>query len=850
MSENDLAGLDSGVQQPLIDSGSNGTKPSSPMDKDPAAKFRFLISIVGILFLACCMYFWNEHMAQSFDVQSMQTKSGQATKKYPAVVTSAPIQSPPVEAPSPKEATEPDIPSESPPIAAPVESVKETQPPALETEAPNDTIDKATDAPALETEAPNNTTDKASEAPALETEALNNTIDKATEAPAEASPATETDSLAEESSATKSTPIESDGTCDALCDKREEARISKFGGDLLNVTDVVRMAKQAKDEAIANIRELYGTYFDDIFVKSASEAPRERYIGLKPIDKEKSPYRLRRKLKLKVLRAMEEVRETESNVLGCDCVQRQGKATGSPDESVESIPDFYGQYVFANGGHSQAAAHGNPYSESYTAVLTEDLKPVWKAMGIDFVGRNYAVGGMPATPIMSTCSKEIFGTDIDFLVWNYGMTDKNRESTMYYLYRAAVNPGRPAFLIIDPMHHDSNAAGLVTQGSLSIHSSKVETKNVPDSSPDGIPLSQKEMDAMPPLLQYLKVNKALEGSNKWSCTKAMKDAGSDCKCWDLGGRTGWHAGYKLHALQGRQISLPFMNMLDDALEEIIQSPKDAATLLSEIEEEENAEFENFISLPVIGKDGGKGSYDMFSESLGLDLLETWFKGPSICRTAQLPAESRFLGITTNTNKTGSVARCGEETYDTGIMIDRNQYPDTGYTYPEGIEPVPGEFSIIGWSAGRYCADEEDCPEIVQPDYPDWFWGVWKDGKTSTTFPNEKEKEYYGYDADKFKGIIGLIPTLFPEIYQKNTPYIDFKMKDFRDHVKMKVNGKSVAKYRPLLKMVILEDENGSVQWPPNENGQYILEFEAFGVMEIDNRTSAEHRLRLSGFVLY
>lgn len=307
-----------------------------------------------------------------------------------------------------------------------------------------------------------------------------------------------------------------------------------------------------------------------------------------------------------------------------------------------------------------------------------------------------------------------------------------------------------------------------------------------------------------------------------------------------------------HALQGRQISLSFITILFDALEEIIQSPKDVASLLADVEDEENAEFENFLSLPVIGTDGGKGGYTEFSAALDPTLLDTWFKGPSICRTSLLPAESRYLGLTTNTSKTGTVARYGEETYDTGILVERTEYPELSYTFPEGVEPVPGEFNVIGRVENRVSMKNEDCPEIIKPDYPDWFWGVWKDGKTSTIFPNEKEMEHYGYDADKFKGIIGLIPTMYSESYKRKTPSIDFALNRLQENVKMTVNGKPVAKYRMFAGMAIIEDENGSVQWPQNENGQYVLEFEAFGVVDgsDNNRTALEHHLRFSGFVLY
>lgn len=308
---------------------------------------------------------------------------------------------------------------------------------------------------------------------------------------------------------------------------------------------------------------------------------------------------------------------------------------------------------------------------------------------------------------------------------------------------------------------------------------------------------------------------------------------------------------KVHALQGHEIALPFIDILFDALEEIIQSNKDVVKLLSELEEEEKADYENFISHPIIGQELG-----IYEKNFGVALdspalLETWFKGPSICRTGLLPSQSRFLGITTNSYKIGDVARCGEETYDIGTIVDRNAWPDLGYTIQRGPEPVPGEFNLMGWTGVRYCVDKEQCPYIVKPDYPDYFWGVLKDGKTSVTFPNEREKEYYGYDAEKFKGIIGLIPPLMGESYGKGpNKQADFSIEDLKDHAKISVNGKPVAKLREFISMVILEDENGSVFWPPNENDQYVFEFEPFGFIESRGRDATEQRIRLSGFVLY
>eukprot|EP00980_Cylindrotheca_fusiformis_P001723 scaffold397_cov111-Cylindrotheca_fusiformis.AAC.1 len=225
-----------------------------------------------------------------------------------------------------------------------------------------------------------------------------------------------------------------------------------------------------------------------------------------------------------------------------------------------------------------------------------------------------------------------------------------------------------------------------------------------------------------------------------------------------------------------------------------------------------------------------------------NLLDTWFKGPSMCRTSLSPAESRFLGLTTNTDKVGQIARCGEETYDTGVSIRRFR-DKIDYEYLTDVTPIPGEFNIIAPIDFRKCYDKEECPEIVMPDYTDWFWGVWKDGKTSVTFPNEKEKEYYNYDPKNFQGILGLVPTQNYESKTKAMGVADIRIREFQAHIKTTVNGKAVTNYRVFNEMAILEGDGGSVYWEPSANSDYVIEFEG------DEFATAKH-LRLYGFVLY
>jgi hypothetical protein len=78
-------------------------------------------------------------------------------------------------------------------------------------------------------------------------------------------------------------------------------------------------------------------------------------------------------------------------------------------------------FVWATGGHSSSAGHGNLHNESYTAVLERAVSGVFQSAGIRFEGRNRAMGGTNSYPEIALCGQEVFGLDIDVLSWDYAM---------------------------------------------------------------------------------------------------------------------------------------------------------------------------------------------------------------------------------------------------------------------------------------------------------------------------------------------------------------------------------------------------------------------------------------------
>merc|ERR1711935_243949 len=171
----------------------------------------------------------------------------------------------------------------------------------------------------------------------------------------------------------------------------------------------------------------------------------------------------------------------------------------------------------------------------------------------------------------------------------------------------------------------------------------------------------------------------------------------------------------------------------------------------------------------------------------------------------------------------------------------------GYTFLTNRTVPAGEISIVGPIDFRSCRDVSECPQIVMPDYKDWFLANLALGPASITFPNKKEREHYGYDKAKFKGMIGIVPHLFTENANKQRWDIDIGVGITEGYVILTVNGERVTKVRNVQSLFVLEGPNGSY-WKPSANNDYVFEFKVQG--KANGRPILENHLRMMGFVLY
>ena len=156
----------------------------------------------------------------------------------------------------------------------------------------------------------------------------------------------------------------------------------------------------------------YGTYYNHIFndeftrpsstfpSSSADERRRRRSIGNRkqtPLFHAslKSAKRLTRRILIKHLQAV--IRE------------KTVSQSGSPPPT----------FTWVTAGDATAAAHGNLFSQSYTSILQDTVESAFRTLGIIFQAKNYGMGQYSSGPELGLCMNEVFGDDIDVLMWDF-----------------------------------------------------------------------------------------------------------------------------------------------------------------------------------------------------------------------------------------------------------------------------------------------------------------------------------------------------------------------------------------------------------------------------------------------
>ena len=282
---------------------------------------------------------------------------------------------------------------------------------------------------------------------------------------------------------------------------------------------------------------------------------------------------------------------------------------------------------------------------------------------------------------------------------------------------------------------------------------------------------------------------------------------------------------KLHALDGHMLAFFLSQTLVDALEELVANPNlDSSALLKELKNKEKDALEAFkkADLP-------KDKNMLYGENAEID-LDLLIKGRSICRTGRLPAMSRYLGYTTNTDKIGGATAFQFEQYDTGIEMGK---ATLARREEEERDVMPLTFEL-----GR--SRDKTCHFRLTPDHKDFFYTHSKQGVMKMTFPNEKEKLAYKYNRKEMKGLIILILPVCD--WGKCKPG-DLRVDAIQQgDMSITVNGKTVSSVTLLGKDAVVLKHKDGVYWQPSANDDYQIGVE---VLRED-----DSYFRISSVVIY
>lgn len=97
-------------------------------------------------------------------------------------------------------------------------------------------------------------------------------------------------------------------------------------------------------------------------------------------------------------------------------------------------------FTIVLGGHSAAAGHGNHFLQSYMMQMYKVLRPIFDRVGVELIVRNLAQGGM-GTIHKTMGSLDMYGENIDVLIWDSSMTEKEAYAISLF-YRQQLMSGK------------------------------------------------------------------------------------------------------------------------------------------------------------------------------------------------------------------------------------------------------------------------------------------------------------------------------------------------------------------------------------------------------------------------
>lgn len=593
--------------------------------------------------------------------------------------------------------------------------------------------------------------------------------------------------------------------CPSFCDARSDQLLRHHGGDLLDAHFLLETVEKEREKLHKMLREDYG---EEAFKSMWVNKENGQVIGANACvsadrDSDVSYVKFRRKLQMRALQVQMKILDERKNLSGCDCSKADPTTRRhrrlQPQVVLPTLPEFYERFVWSTGGHSAAAGHGNLFNETYTAYMERGVKDVFRSIGIDFVGRNYAMGGMDSAPQLALCNEAVYGNDADVITWDFGMTDGAADwKTNLFASRAGVHSNRPVHISISTsgrryqgrrdMLKLAEDAGVPT-----LHLLPSVEAEVANGVPDSFGLPDEELAKLGPYARYFKCKGALEKEDKCGDLKY-----NDNVCPHRKFKASWHPGWRQHAITGNIMALFLTETMIDALKILAQSSQLPRELYAKLLKEENNEYEKYFNSTVPDVTDGFVSPELVAAGLK---SQYFFRNKAVCKTSLLPAQTRFLGTLSDGKGKGEAGG-----YFQGIEEGR-----------AAANPSP-EGDRKNMTLVFEARDRQTCPVELNIDHKDYFYSAQDWGWASLIFPGDAEKAAY---APAGFNPVGIVVVCFSKCDWGRCPAGEVSLATFNTDWKMELNGEPVSELSEIDQCFGVKTANGFYH-EPTIDGYYEL----------------------------
>jgi hypothetical protein len=466
------------------------------------------------------------------------------------------------------------------------------------------------------------------------------------------------------------------------------------------------------------------------------------------------------------------------------------------------------EFIWATSGDSSAAAHGNMFNQSYTAVLETSVQSAFQALGMTFVGRNYAMSWYQSAPELALCLEEVYGADLDVLNWDFAMQDGDAYAykTEMWAERAAMHPALPVLFFVDSRASqrlemlqqklESNGVGFVFMDKMAVD--VVRSRVPPTSSGRAVKdwiCPGGAVEGSLPCDDPIRFFMCEQRDTAQECLAAKYNTLTGCDS----GRKSNHPGWKEQQFKGMLMGHFMLDLLEEALITLDamkhpngqESAVRSQIILDRLNAMHQLDMQNATRAPI------PPSYAGVDQELMTHLTPSLlFRGNSVCHTALLPAQSRFLDHVTESGMIGTP----DGDYDKGqnkvlCVAKKNQLP-LAYESADRV---------------RMCAS----PKI---DHKDFFYLRNQDGWLYSTVPTHAEIQ--AYQRNPPQGIIIICLKVCP-MDRCSDDYVGLTGQSSAHGdatVDIRVDGRDVKNILNLDHHChILENESG-IRWGPGKAG--------------------------------